>query len=49
MMGKALKGKGNAEREDRRGGDSLDTDEDTRAGCGTLTGAAVVAGTRIGP
>lgn len=49
MRGKALKGKGNAEREERRGGDSLDADEETRAGCGTLEGAAVVVGTRIGP
>lgn len=48
MMGKALKGKGNAEREERRGGENLDADE-TRAGCGTLAGAAVVGGTRIGP
>lgn len=49
MMGKALKGKGNAEREDRRGGESLDTDEDTNAGCGTVVGAAEVGGTRMGP
>lgn len=49
MMGKALKGKGNAEREDRRGGESLDADEETKAGCGTVVGAAVVGGTRMGP
>lgn len=49
MMGKALKGKGNAEREERRGGESLDADEETKAGCGTVAGAAVVGGTRIGP
>lgn len=49
MSGKALKGKGNAEREERRGGDSLDTDEETRAGWSTLVGAAVVGGARIGP
>lgn len=48
MRGKALKGKGNAEREESRGGESLD-DEATRAGCGTEAGATVVGGTRIGP
>lgn len=31
MMGKALKGKGNAEREERSGGESLDADEGTKA------------------
>lgn len=46
--GKALKGKGNAEREERRGGESLE-DEGTRAGCGTEEGAAVVGGTLMGP
>lgn len=49
MMGKALKGKGNAEREESRGGESLDADEETKAGCRTVVGAAVVGGTRIGP
>lgn len=49
MRGKALKWKGNAEREDRRGGEILDADEGTSAGCGTVEGAAVVGGTRIGP
>lgn len=49
MMGKALKGKGNDEREERRGGESLDADEGTKAGCRTVVGAAVVWGTRIGP
>lgn len=48
MRGKALKGKGNAEREERRGGESLDADEETKAGW-TVVGAAVVGGTRIGP
>ncbi|KAF3833905.1 hypothetical protein F7725_025109 [Dissostichus mawsoni] len=33
MMGKALKGKGNAERVERRGLESLDADEETKAGC----------------
>lgn len=47
MMGKALKAKGNAEREDSRGGDSLDADEGTRAGWRTVEG--VVEGTRMGP
>ena len=45
MRGKALKGKGNAE---RRGGESLDADEETKAGW-TVVGAAVEGGTRIGP
>lgn len=49
MMGKALKVKGNAERDDRRGGDSLDVDEGTKAGCRTVVGAAVVEGTLMGP
>lgn len=49
MRGKALKGKGNAEREERRGGESLDADVGTKAGCGTVVGAAVVGGIRIGP
>lgn len=49
MTGKALKGKGNAEREEKRGGESLDVDEGTKAGCRTVVGAAVVGGTRIGP
>lgn len=49
MMGKALNGKGNAEREDRRGGESLDADEGTKAGCRTAVGAAEVGGIRIGP
>lgn len=49
MRGKALKGKGNAEREERRGGESLEADEGINAGCGTVVEAAVVAGTRIRP
>lgn len=49
MMGKALKGKGNAEREERSGGESLDADEGTKAWCRTVVAAAVVGGTRIGP
>lgn len=49
IMGKALKAKGNAEREERRGGESLDADDGTRAGWRTVAGAAVVEGTRIGP
>lgn len=49
MMGKVLKAKGNAEREERRGGESLDADEGTKAGCRTVVGAAEVEGTRIGP
>ncbi len=48
MRGKALKGKGNAEREERRGGESLGADEETKAGW-TVVGAAEVGGTRIGP
>lgn len=48
MRGKALKGKGNAEREEMRGGESLDADEETKAGW-TVVGAALVGGTRIGP
>lgn len=48
MRGKALKGNGNAEREERRGGESFE-DVGTRAGCGTEEGAAVVGGTRMGP
>lgn len=48
MRGKAVKGKGNAEREERRGGESLDADEETKAGW-TVVGAAVEGGTRIGP
>lgn len=49
MIGKALKGKGNAEREERRGGESLDADEETKAGSWAVVGAAEVGGTRIGP
>lgn len=49
MMGKALKGKGNAERVERRGLESLDTDEETKAGCVRVLGAPVVGGTRIWP
>ena len=49
MRGKALKGKGNAEREERRGGESFDNDEGTRAGCRMVVGAAVVWGTLMGP
>lgn len=48
-MGKALKGKGNADREESRGGESLDADEGTKAGCRTVVGVAVVGGTLIGP
>lgn len=52
MRGKALKGKGNAEREEReerRGGESFEADEGTKAGCRTVVGVAVVGGTLIGP
>lgn len=48
MRGKALKVKGNAESGERRGGESLDTEEETKAGW-TVVAAAVVGGTRIGP
>lgn len=48
MRGKALKGKGNAEREEMRGGESLDADEETNAGW-TVVGAPVEGGTRMGP
>lgn len=49
IRGKVLKAKGNAEREERRGGESLDA-EGTRAGCRTVVGAAVAEeGTRMGP
>lgn len=49
MRGKVLKVKGNAEREERSGGESLEADEGTRAGCRTVVGAAVVEGILIGP
>lgn len=49
MMGKVLKAKGNAEREESRGGEILDVDEGIRAGCRTAVGAALVEGTRTGP
>lgn len=49
MIGKALKGKGNDESDDKRGGGSLEAVEGTKAGCRTVVGAAVVGGTRIGP
>lgn len=48
MRGKALKGKGNAEREESRGGESLEADVGTRAGW-TEVAAAEVGGTRMGP
>lgn len=48
MRGKALKVKGNAESGERRGGESLDAEEETKAGW-TVVAAAVVGGTRIGP
>lgn len=48
-MGKALKGKGNAERDERRGGESLDADEDTKAGCRTVVDVAVEGEMRMGP
>lgn len=47
MRGKVLKVKGNAEREERSGGESLEADEGTRAGCRTVVGAAVVEGILI--
>lgn len=49
MMGKALKAKGKAESEDRSGGESLEADEGTKAGCRTEVGAEEVDGTLIGP
>lgn len=48
IRGKALKVKGNAESGERRGGESLDADEGTKAGW-TVVAAAVVGGTRRGP
>lgn len=48
MRGKALKGKGKAESDESRGGDSLVAAAETRAGCRTGAGAAVVGGTRMG-
>lgn len=47
MMGKALKAKGKAESEDKSGGESLDADEGTKAGCRTEVGAEEVEGTLI--
>lgn len=47
MIGKAPKAKGNAESEERRGGESLD--DGTKAGCRTVVGAVEVDGTLIGP
>lgn len=49
MIGKALKAKGKAESEERRGGESLDADDGTRAGCRTVVGAEEVDGILIGP
>lgn len=48
IRGKALKVKGNAESGERRGGESLDAEEGTKAGW-TVVAAAVVGGTRRGP
>lgn len=48
MSGKALKGNGKAERDEMRGGESLDAVAGTSAGCRTGVGAAVVGGTRRG-
>lgn len=45
MMGKVLKAKGNAE---RRGEESLEADEGTRAGCRTAVGPEDEEGTRTG-
>lgn len=47
MRGKAPKLKGNAERGERREGESLDAEEDTKAGW-MAVGAALVGGTRMG-
>lgn len=50
MRGKVLKAKGNAEREETRGGESFDADEGTNAGCRTVVGAEEEEeGTRMGP
>lgn len=48
MRGKPPKVKGNAESGEMRGGESLDAEEETRAGW-TVVPAAVVGGTRMGP
>lgn len=48
MRGKPPKVKGNADSGEMRGGESLDAEEETRAGW-TVVAAAVVGGTRMGP
>lgn len=48
MRGKALKVKGNAESGERRGGESLDAEDETKAGW-TAVAAAVVGTPRRGP
>lgn len=49
MRGKALKLKGNAESGESRGGESLDAEDETRAGWTVVAAAAVVGGPRRGP
>lgn len=48
MRGKALKAKGNAESGESRGGESLDAEDETKAGW-TAVAAAVVGGPLRGP
>lgn len=48
MRGKPPKAKGNAESGEIRGGESLDAEEETKAGW-TVVAAALVGGTRMGP